>query len=152
MNDESAGATIEPTYTKNVVFTPGKQKGSCNIMAEVKCGKVKKVDSAIVVVLEEKRIRERMPRNIVLPKLIKKPDSLTIPLWHSNLTDDGKFLEYNSEHPHFKQLTTKNQRHHYIAKLYAKELAIKQSKADQDLNLTGEKFLDVLVLLDKYWK
>ena len=152
VNDESAGATIEPAYTKNVVFTPGKQKGSCNIMVEVKCGKVKKVDSAIVVVLEEQRIRDRPPRNIVLPKLKKEPDSLTIPMWHSRLTEDGKLLEYNTEHPHYKQLTTKNRRHHYIAKLYAKELAIKQSKAEQDVNLTGEKFLDVLVLLDRYWK
>jgi len=151
MNDESLGAKIEPLYTKNVVFTPGKQKGSCNIMVEVKYEKIKKVDTAIVVVLEEEKIRERTSKNIVLPKLMKKPDSLAMPIWHSKLTDDGKFLEYNTEHPHYKKLKTKNQRHHYIAKLYAKELAIKQSAADQDVNITGEKFLDILALLDRYW-
>jgi len=153
--DESKGSQLSWSTGDSVIFTPGKELGQVKVRVEAKQGNILKEDFVIISVVDatEKRRRRRRLKNIGLPQPDDYNDPTEFPLRHSYLTPDGKFLRYNTAHPDYKAVEKdEKKRQRYIANLMAKELALKECKETGNLENFGEKFLDILSKIDKYWR
>ena len=151
--DNTEKATIEEKRNGSTVLKAGKNPGIIKLGVKAyKNGKTVS-DFAVIQVVEKKRPSDRSKRkNIGLPIPEPIADSTSFPMWHSRLKNNGEKLEYNIAHPDYKALEKdEKRRQKYIANLYAKELAIKECEKTGTKDV-GEKMLEVLSKIEKYWK
>jgi hypothetical protein len=150
--DNSEGAKINKDWGETILLTAGKRIGQIKLHLRAQQGKIVKEDFALIDVKDLKKKGRGRKKKIGLPPPRADFDEVTIPKWHSRLDEKEKVLLYNEAHRNYKEVKdneTKRQR--YIANLYAKELALIDSK-DKGVEHLSERFVEVLSRLDKHWR
>jgi hypothetical protein len=150
--DNSEGAKINKDWGEAIIYTAGKRIGQVKLHLKAQQGKITKEDFALIDVAEPRKTEKSKKKTFGLPPPQRINDPVTHPMWHSRLDDKEKVLYYNEAHRDYIEVKNDgSKRQRYIANLYAKELALLECKPI-GIEHYGERFIEVLSRLDKYWR
>ncbi len=152
--DETTGASFNVNEGEYVILKSGNNQGAVKLQVIATQNGNKATDFAMITVVEKekKRGKKPKPKDTGLPTPDWYSGADEFPLRHSYLTKDGMKLYINDGHPDYKQasIAGPTRRQKYIAYLYAKELAKKECEVTGSTDI-GEKILDVLSKIDRFW-
>lgn len=155
VHDTSKGSKINNESGEAIIFTAGKIIGQVKLHLIVQQtsqqGSITKEDFAIIDIKEVKRVA-RSKRNLLGLPVSQPITHLEYPIWHSRLDMQEKVLYYNVAHRDYVEVQSDEaKRQRYIANLYAKELALLECR-NLGIENYGERLVEVMSKLDKYWK